>query len=448
MSTRSDNLSSIIEHKPLGGFRMRIFIVCFLIVLMDGFDTQAIGFAAKSISSALSIPMPLFGTVFSVGLLGTMLGAFILGPMADRYGRRKPLFGAVVIFGAFTLLTAYATSFNELLVCRFLAGLGLGGAIPNLLTLSSDYAPSKIKGQLTGILYAAFPIGGAAGAFLSAQIAPIYGWQALFYVGGVLPFILAVVVLTSIPESMQYMLKQGMDQDAIKAIARRIKPDADLQGTLTMQQEIAPSGGVARELFSPKHLWSTLLLWIGFFMSFVLLIVLVLWTPALLRELGLEEKHAAIVVGLVNIGAVIGTALGGKLLDKFGPLLLLPILFVSGALSVSALGYVGSTFLALSVFAAMSGFFVAAGQSGLMSLAVLTYPSAIRGTGVGWAIGIGRMGQVTGPLIIGALLGAGASIHHLFYYCTIPAAVAAIATGLLRFAHRSKAQGHMSTAIR
>ncbi|BDB27525.1 MFS transporter [Cupriavidus sp. TA19] len=430
------SIASVIDARPLGAYRLRIFIVCFLIVLMDGFDTQAIGFAAKAMSSSLDIPIALFGQVFSAGLLGAMVGAFLLGPLADRFGRRWLLAASIVIFAVFSLLTPHAPTLPELLLVRFVAGLGLGGAIPNLLALSAEYTPRRMRGMMTGVLYAGFPLGGAVGALASSHIVPHYGWPALFYLGGVLPLALAVLVIVGLPESLPFLLKRKGGQDAVRAIVARIAgrssaPDCNAS---YVDAEENVRGLPFRELLSGGRLASTLLLWTGFFMCFVLLIVLVLWTPALLRGEGVGEHDAALVVALINLGSVAGTAAGGRLVDRFGPYLTLPLLFMLGALSVSGLGYVTDSLAPLAIAATLCGVFMGAGSSGLLGLAVLSYPSGMRATGVGWAMALGRMGQVTGPLIVGALLASGFSIKTIFLCSAVPAAIAAAAILVLRVA--------------
>jgi AAHS family 4-hydroxybenzoate transporter-like MFS transporter len=441
MNSQQVSIASIIERRPLGAFRLRIFLVCFLIVLMDGFDTQAIGFAAKAMSASLDIPIAVFGKVFSAGLLGAMLGAFILGPMADRFGRRWTLFVAILVFSVFTLLTAHTSNLNELLLCRLLAGLGLGGAIPNLLALSSEYTPRRMRGFLTGVLYAAFPVGGMIGALISAQLVPLYGWHILFLGGGLVPLVLAAIVALFLPESLQFLLRRQDGQLKVQAIVDRIAPGVVDRHSVFIDTDDVIVGIPARQLFANKRLATTLLLWGGFFMCFVLLITLVLWTPALLRGAGIPESRAALIVGLVNFGSIIGTAVGGRLVDRFGPLTVLPILFICGAISVSPLGYVTDSFVLLGISAALSGCFMGAGSSGLLSLAVLIYPSAMRATGVGWAMAMGRMGQVTGPLIVGALLASGISINHIFLYCAIPALFATTFIILMRFCHAAARTG-------
>jgi AAHS family 4-hydroxybenzoate transporter-like MFS transporter len=427
------SIASIIDRLPLGPYRIGIVSVCFLVALMDGFDTQAIGFAAPAISSSLHIPITAFGQVFSAGLLGAMLGAFVLGPMADHFGRRWMLAGSVVAFSLFSLLTPHAPDLFWLLLCRFFAGLGLGGAIPNLLALSSEYAPRRIRGLLTGLLFAGFPLGGAIGAVTSAYLLPLFGWPALFHVGGTIPLVLAAVIAWAFPEPLQFVLRQPDGQRRVRQIVRRIVPNMPADETVYVDTEERPGRLPVRHLFSGGRAAPTLLLWIAFSMCFMLLIALVLWTPALLREAGVRASQATLIVGLVNLGSVAGTALGGRLVDRFDPCIVLVTLFGIGAIGVSSLGYAIGSVTLLGLFAALSGFSLGAASSALLGVAVLIYPSMMRATGVGWAMALGRMGQATGPLVIGALLAAGYPPNRIFLCWTAPALCAAAAAMLLRW---------------
>src|SRR5258707_1451816 len=206
MEPRRTSIASVIDQMPLGPYRIGIVVICFLMILMDGFDTQAIGFVATDIASSLEIPIRAFGPVFSAGLLGAMMGAFVLGPVGDRFGRRWMLVGSAITFAMFSLLTPHAASFSSLLHLRFLAGFGLGGAIPNLLALSSEYTPRRIRGQLIGLLWAGFPLGGAIGAVTGAYLVPRLGWPALFYIGGGDPLPLCVLSRPGCPPPPHFFI--------------------------------------------------------------------------------------------------------------------------------------------------------------------------------------------------------------------------------------------------
>ncbi len=398
---------------------------------MDGFDTQAIGFAAPAMSSSLSVPIGAFGQVFSASLFGAMLGALMLGSAADRLGRRWTLVGAVATFSLFSLLTPLAPNLLWLLPCRFLAGLGLGGAIPNLLALSSEYAPRRIRGLLTGLLWAGFPLGGVIGAILSAHLLPLFGWPVLFYIGGSVPLILAALVIGALPESLQFLLRRPDGQRAVGAAVRALGLPAPSVETVYVATEEPLSGFPLQLLFSDGRAASTVLLWIGSFMNFALVIVLVLWTPALLQKIELGGVQAALVVGLGNLGAVAGTMVGGRLVDRFAPQVILPLLFMAGALAIGSTGYAAASMSLLAPITVLSGFFLGAAASGLLGVAVLIYPSTMRATGVGWVVAVGRMGQVAGPLAVGALVAGALTVEQVYLCCVVPAVCAASATAFL-----------------
>ena len=215
---------------PLGAYRPRIVVLCFLIVLMDGFDRQAIGFVATDVASSLDIPIQSFGPVFSAGLLGAMPGAFVLGPLGDHFGRRWMLTGSAITFATFSLLTPHASNFASFLQVRLLAGFGLGGAIPNLLALSSEYAPRHIRGLLIGLLWAGFPLGGAIAAVTGAHLVPRLGWPALSYVGGLIPVLLAVLVASAVPHGSLLhrrgtMRPKRREASGVGSIPGAVRPD-------------------------------------------------------------------------------------------------------------------------------------------------------------------------------------------------------------------------------
>jgi MFS transporter, AAHS family, 4-hydroxybenzoate transporter len=426
------SIESIINHKPLGPYRIAIVAICFLIVLTDGFDTQAIGFAALAISKSLHIPISDFGVVFSAGLFGSATGALLLGPLGDRIGRRRALVISIATFSTYTLVLPHLKYLPEICICRFVTGLGLGGALPNLIAFCAEYTPRSMRGVVTGVLFAGFPSGGVIGALVGAHFLPVFGWTPIFYIGGSVPLLLAFLVMFTVPEPLEFVLQRRNGQRQVAEIARRIAPwippavptvyvdNSQTDRNLPLLQVFSTGGGLP-----------TLMLWCSSFMCFAILIVLALWTPSLLREQGVDEVRAALVVVLFNLGSIAGTGIGGTLLDRFPPRVGLPVTFIAGALCVTLIGHVSGAFPLLALFATLTGAFIGAGSAGLLGLSVLVYPSAMRAAGIGWVMAAGRLGQIFGPMAIGAFLAEGISVDRTFLFIGVSAIFAAIAALLL-----------------
>lgn len=420
-------IESVVNDRPLGRYRIAIIAICFLIVLMDGFDTQAIGFAAAAISRSRGIPLSDFGDMFSAGLLGAAIGAFALGTLGDRIGRRRLLVISILVFSGCSFALPRLESFPEILICRLLTGLGLGGALPNVLALCAEYTPRPLRGVVTGILFAGFPAGGVAGAIVSAHVVPVFGWPAIFYIGGSVPLVLACLSIMVLPLSLQTVLRHPDGQRQAAGIARRIAPKRRFPDSATFVDTSEPQKEVSlRQVYRSGGTVPTLMLWCTSFMCFVLLIDVALRAPALLRQQGVTQSSAATVVGLFNLGSVIGTAFGGKLLDRLGPLRVLPASFVAGGVCISLLGQAAVYIPVLALLCILAGTFIGSCSAQLLCLAVRLYPSAMRASGVGWVVAVGRIGQIIGPLAIGALLSHGVTVKDIFLCVAFPAVFAAI----------------------
>jgi AAHS family 4-hydroxybenzoate transporter-like MFS transporter len=405
------SIESVSKHRPLERYQLAIIFVCFLVVLMDGYDTQAIGFTANAISQTRGTPLAEFGRLFSSGLLGSALGAFVLGPLGDRVGRRDILVFSLFIFAVFSFWLPHLHFFSGLLTNRFLTGLGLGGALPNVLALCAEHTPRRLRSVVTGILFAGFPAGGVVGAVITAQIVPVWGWQAVFYIGGVVPLILAWVVLELLP---------GPQTTHVQSDDPLLTAGPDAAGS-----ERYPEISLL-EVFLQAGVLPTILLWLSSFMCFVILIVIGLWTSVLLYSQGLDLIDAATAAGMFNLGSVTGTALGGKLLDRFPPVLVLPITFIGGAIFVFLLGQSGGDIYLLMFSALCAGAFIGSGSAQLLSVSVLIYPNEMRASGVGWVVAIGRAGQIFGPIAVGSLLASGMAIDHIYTWIAMPAVCAAV----------------------
>ncbi|MGB7097729.1 MAG: MFS transporter, partial [Xanthobacteraceae bacterium] len=274
-------------------FQIATIIFCALVNLFDGIDTQSIGVAAPFIADALGMKIANFGPIFSSALVGATIGAASFGPLADRLGRKTLLIIAAVLIGVFTILTATATSVPMLMTFRLLAGLGLGGATPCFIALTSEYAPARLRAAIVTLMWSAFPLGGMIGGLLNSYLLTRMGWQAIFYIGGVVPLVIAVVLFFYLPESIKFLLTRRNDTDAIRKIIARFRSPLVREDSHFVIEEKQLPGASIRHLFSEGRMLGTLLLWVPFFMGFGVLTVVTLWTPALLRLNGISPANTA-----------------------------------------------------------------------------------------------------------------------------------------------------------
>jgi MFS transporter, AAHS family, 4-hydroxybenzoate transporter len=426
------NVTDLIDRRPIGVFQITIVVLCGLVALLDGFDLLAIGVAGPSIAAALQIAPGKLGLVFSIALLGLMVGAFGFGPLADRFGRKRALVGATITFGVFTLCTALATSVEQLLLYRFCAGVGLGGAMPSFISLASEFVPRAKRSAVVGLLWTGFPIGGALAALLASRLIDAFGWQALFHIGGVLPLLLAGVLGLLLPESVSFLVTSGSPPEAIAHSIRRIDPAAiiPIEARFIVSDDRMP-GAPVLHLFGDGRARGTCLLWASYFATFLMLVTNQVWAPTLLHRTGIDLAHSALAVAMLPLGSVVGTSLAGFLVDRFGARAVLPVVFVASALTLGAVGYAASSIAQVIVLEGLAGLFLGLGSSGLIALAALFYPTAIRSTGVGWAIGLGRFGSFVGPLAVGALVDKGWDIGSIFVALAAPALAAALFTSMI-----------------
>ena len=400
------NVTDLIDERPITRLQVLIFVLCSLAALLDGADSQSIGVAGPLIAASLGMQMGSFAAAFSVGLLGAAIGALTFGGLGDRIGRKRTLILAMLLMSVFTFLTAGVTSFPALLVVRFFAGLGLGGATPCFITLAAEYSPKRQRAMITSILWAAYPLGAGVGGVLNSYLLPHLGWQAVFYIGGGLPLAAAGCMAALLPESISYLVTRGKSPDQALSIATRL--DKTLHGRavqLYVSRDSAAVVGV-KQLFTNGRGMSTALLWAMMFAAFGTTTVIVLLTPTLFRVSGLSLSTAALLVGLHNFVGIAGMASSGSLVERFGSLSLVPA-FGFGAVILAVLGTVASSATLSAICMTLLALTVLVGASGGIALAATSYPTEIRSTGVGWAMGMARFGQVSSPLIVGLMLNLG-----------------------------------------
>ncbi|AJF00379.1 MFS transporter [Pandoraea apista] len=421
----SVDVRDFINATSVSRFQIMISAMCFLIVALDGFDIAIIGFIAPHIRAEWQLSMVSLGPLFSAGLLGLMVGAFCSGPMADRIGRRRVLMLSVAWFGAASVGAAFAPNVGWLIALRFLTGLGLGGAMPNAITLTSEFSPERRRGTLLTLMFCGFSLGSALGGVVTAYLVAGIGWRGLLAVGGLLPLALVPVLWFTLPESVRFLAIRGGTQTQIAAILARVAPGRVVAGQqYTAADDRLPSSPVV-QLFHRDYRRGTLLLWLAFFMSLLLLYLLINWLPILAERSGLTLKQASMFAGLLQGGGVLGAIVLGVLIDRFHPYKVVAAAYVLGALALASLAIAnGAVWLALGIF--VTGFCVSGSQVCANVIASAYYPTSNRATGVAWALGIGRIGAVAGSFGGAMLLAAGWSNAGLFTILAIPALLAAL----------------------
>jgi len=419
------NITRAIDASSFSSFQIVAIILCSLVAFLDGLDTQSIAVAAPLIADKLAIGRTALGPIFSAAVLGAMIGALTFGPLGDRFGRKQCLIAATIIFGVCTILTAGADSYNTLLVMRFVAGVGLGGATPCFIALAAEFAPQRRRAMISSLIWSAFPLGGTAGGFLNGYILAHFGWPAIFLVGGILPLIVAGALLIWLPESIRFLLAENRDPEKARTIARRIVPSIAPTAKIVADEEHI-KGLPLKHLFTEGRAVGTVLLWVAFSMAFGTLAIVVLWTPTLLRTNGIAPSQAAIVLGFHGIGALVGMGSAGRLIERFGAAATLVPALILGTIATGAVGYAATSVTSMSIVLALIGLFVGMGASGAIALAALNYPTAIRSTGVGWAMGMGRGGQVIAPLTTSLMLGLGWGTTSVFLATAIAPFIAAL----------------------
>jgi AAHS family 4-hydroxybenzoate transporter-like MFS transporter len=427
MAANKVDVIELIDRHPVTGFQIGVLILCMLVAALDGFDTQAIGYTAPAIAGVLHLPMAQFGKVGSAGLVGAAVGALSFGPFADLFGRKWFMIVAIIVFAIFSYMTAQSSSLDELLTFRFLAGLGLGGATPAFLAMGAELSPKRLRDVFVTVLFASFPAGGLIGSLTSAWVIPAFGWQSVFYIGAVAPIVIAVILTIWLPESVRFLLARNIRQNDVRRTIERIMPgevpaDAELVGP----PDPARQGAPLTHLFTEGRAIPTVLLWVPFFMVFMILVTVTFWTPAVLNSVGFSLSAAALIVGLNNLGSVIASAMSGWLVHRGGAFRVLIPGFILGGLSLAWFGQATESIVTLGAASFLAGFFVGGTGTGLIAVAAGMYPTSIRSTGIGWAMGMGRVGQFFGPFLTGLLVGLGYKVGGIFYAAAVPCFIGAL----------------------
>jgi AAHS family 4-hydroxybenzoate transporter-like MFS transporter len=327
------------------------------------------------------------------------LGAAILGPIADRYGRRRPVIAAIALFGLATLFSAYVSTPSALAFMRFLTGLGLGGVLPNTVALSSEYVPARSRATLSTLTYAGVPIGALLSGLVGTWLIPSYGWQSVFYVGGLVPLAIAVYSIFALPESIRFIAARSEKSEEAAAVIRKIAPEVQLSGSVTFTIHEARQAKVGiSSLFGPGRTPTTVLLTLIFVCNTFGVYFFMSWLPVLMKQSGLSMQWSLLSTVLLNGGGAVGTVTMGALIDRFGIVRVVTSSYVIGAIAIALIGAGGGpAVLVPALF--LTGTCMMGAQTTMYAVATMSYPTAIRATGVGTTMGWGRVGSIIGPLV-------------------------------------------------
>jgi AAHS family 4-hydroxybenzoate transporter-like MFS transporter len=439
------DVSDFIDRHKVGGFQRRVALLCALAVFLDGFDTQMVGYVIPAIAHSLGTAPAALTPVVVSGLIGLMLGALIFGIVADRIGRKSVIILCLVIFGVFMLLTPSASSVKGLMAWRFLTGLGLGGAMPLAIALTAEYSPQQSRATVVMTMFFGFSLGAAVAGFVTAALVQRFGWPAVFYVGGALPLLFAPALMAALPESIRVLALRGTEGVRLAALLGRIDPAGQFSAeTRFVIGEEQAAGVPVKHLFREHRAASTVLLWVMFFMNLLCLFFLATWLPTVIASRGLTLGFAAIATALMQIGGCIGTLCFGPLIDRFGAFVVLGLTYIAAALFIALIGSSGTLEGLIMATTFGAGFCIVGGQNAMNAVASTIYPTYIRSTGVGWALGIGRIGTMVGSAMGGLLLAHQVPIPTAFSVAAVPALLTAVATFGLGRAERRR---HATTGI-
>jgi MFS transporter, AAHS family, 4-hydroxybenzoate transporter len=392
------------SSERISRLQLLVAALCFLTILIDGFDTQSAAFAGPLLKQEFAGGPQALGLIFGLGMFGGLLGGVILGPLGDRFGRRPLLISALCIMSAGSIATGFAHSAHEVALLRLLTGLGLGGAVPNVIALTAEYAPLRSRSTIVSIVFNGFPLGAMLGSIVAARLLPTFGWRTLFIVGGSIPVMALILVVLLLPESPAFLMRGGRTKELRQIIARLGNSSSSI---LTEPVRSGTARGSVLRLFANGLGASTTLIWIGTLLSILCIYCTVNWLPVLIAGGGLPLQTAILAVGALNIGSVIGNIILARFGDRNTAYVPTAVFYVLGAAFLSLVGVSGSSSALMLSVTFGAGLFGFGGQLSVTTITARLYPTELRATGSGWAFGIGRVGGVIGPIFAGFLLGYG-----------------------------------------
>jgi AAHS family 4-hydroxybenzoate transporter-like MFS transporter len=431
-------IRELIETRPMSRVQYGIVALVVALATLDGLDSQILSFVARSIANDWGISMAALGSVFSIGLFGVMLGALIFGVLGDVVGAKRVLVCVTLLIGITTILTGLARTTQQVMLLRFLSGFGIGGSLPNAISFASQFSPKRCRGVTITIVATGVPLGAGIGGLIAAYVLPRYGWHMAFLVAGIFPLVLTPIVVLFLPETISALLRRKNGQALARRVLDRIFPGAvSNDATLVWQLHATEARKPLPLLFEGGLKYVTPLLWLTFFLSLLHVYLLANWLPTLLQDAHIAAREAIFASTAYNIAGMMASPLIGIFIDRFrfDRVLILTYFLAAGA--TVSLAYTAASFaiICLNVFAC--GFFLVGSQAGLNTVPAFLYPEEARGSGTGWGQGIGRVGSIVGPLLVGIFLTRHWSYQQVLLASAVPSLLCSALLMLLMVVRRT-----------
>ncbi len=431
-----------IDTRRIGRPQIVVIALCGLMMLVDGFDTQTISYVVPKLALEWDLAKDALGAISSSALIGSVIGYCFVSALSLRFGHKRLLVIETLVFCISTLATVLVTDMTQLLALRFITGLALGAVIPSAIAMACEYSPARRRASCVLLIYCCYSLGFVAAGIAAATVMPAYGWRSLFWIGAAAPSLLLALLMVLLPDSLTFAAQRSGGRERLSSIMQRLYPNDPTLVGRSFECIHAPSTrhGVAG-LFSATAALGTLLLWSIFFINVAVFYFLQSWLPTMLTNLHYTQVQVVQITALTTVGGALSVIIVGPAMDRFGRYRVLVLLYLVSAIFVASIG-VALSFPAAALMATTfcAGFCVSGSQKSVIALSALFYPADLRPTGVGWALGVGRIGGAAGPALVGMMYARQWSLDHIFYLAALPVLLAAL--GVMAMYLRYREVGH------
>jgi MFS transporter, AAHS family, 4-hydroxybenzoate transporter len=438
------DVTQIVDRQPVSRFLLGVLFLCTLVTLADGYNISVIAFAAPGIVKAWHLNRAALGPLFSSSLVAGLIGPFLFGTLGDRIGRRSAMIAAVLMIGVFGVVSGYCTSLVPLIVTRFIAGIGMSGALAVTVAAANEFAPRRLRATFVTVVFSGTTLGSGLPGLLAPTLLKEHGWESLFFIGGVVPVILALAIYLFLPETPKFLCLRGARHGELGKLLCRLDPQFQVPAAAqyVLGGEVTSAAGAVGQLFTGKLALLTPLLWFGSFVAMIVFHSFNTWLPTLMTDAGVPFAQASHMVVLFQFLGTLGGWVIARPLDRFG-MVPCTILYVLSIPVVASLGLPGHSDLMMTVLVSLAGFCILGLHFAQVSCVSSVYPTSVRAFGVGWFMLFARAGGAIGPAVVGVLVGRHMSMNTLFYWATLPLALGTVAsiavTVLYRLNYHKKA---------